>query len=391
MRVMVLGYTEVGKTYYLASLDLLRYNQGQRGFSLQPPDITERGRTQGDYKAATGDQEQVSIISTMSPEDDTLVLKQGAKSIEYIGITDIKGQALPADGDPEEAKKILEELKEPGSQLNQQESNQQELDQYDGLILFLQTPGSELLGKVQTPSSDGLPGKPTSLNEQLLQMLQFTSELLNKSTKEDKQVPLTLVLNKIDALPQAQGIRDTIESAEASLRSQLEQNGIERSEITRTWSAQKGEVISNIIKPLIETDEVEDIMKTFFAWIRNSKFKIPNRVFPCTSFGFDNVETKEVSSGDEKFVPKRKNLEPYGSAASFLWTIYTSLKAKELRDGAAGDPQAEDKLLDELLDDIRELHTSGQAYYDDDDPVWDLRSISDLYAHTLEGAGYVTG
>jgi hypothetical protein len=94
-------------------------------------------------------------------------------------------------------------------------------------------------------------------------------------------------------------------------------------------------------------------------------------------------------------VAKFDHLEAYGTAASFLWTIYAGLEtsgSKTVESLIKGTWRDRGHEAAELLEDIRELHTSGQAYFDDDEPVWALRDIDSLYAHRLqEGAGHVRG
>lgn len=348
MRVMILGYSGIGKTYYLASLFLLRDLSARRRFTLQHPNFEELDTVEDLSRTIVREQEGF-VPSNEGLQLSPMELQRGRDWIEGITFTDVEGQAVEPGRNPPMAREILRQL-----------------PQHDALILVVKIPGDE----VEFRES----------NRQLTQMLQFVRKRLDGPRwnffQRNENIPLALVLSKMDLLPQAQGIRSTIKSKVAGLRAQIEQRRIAPREVERTLMAQKGEVISDNIKHLIDTKEVEDLMAIFFSWIGEDSY-IPNRVFPCTSLGFDNAEANKYDRRTS--VAKLKRLESYGTAASFLWTIYARFKTSRSFLGS----RQRDYDADELLGDIRELHTSGQAYFDDDDPVWALRNIDNLYGHRI--------
>ena len=321
MRIMTLGYSNVGKTYFLGSLFKLSFETGQKGFSLQNQRFHDLGRLQDVYDTVT-EQKGGAISTTMGLQTAHMDLRKGVTPVITLELTDIEGQAL-----------------EPSRSTNSAEEIIDKIVQYDGLILLLEAPGDKV--------------KVNLAKMQLAQMLLFAGKVL----ENNRGIPVTLVLNKIDALPKAKGVRDNIEQVDADLRTKLKkQFPNDRKAVAQALRTQRGERIGSIVKPIIDTVEIDEILEQFFTWVTNTGgMQIPNRVFPCTSLGFDNSKANESDSST--FVADLASIEPYGSAAAFLWTIYARLNAQNNNSGLTkilgGDPIAKD-----LLVDIKELHTS---------------------------------
>jgi hypothetical protein len=209
-------------------------------------------------------------------------------------------------------------------------------------------------------------------------MLLFASRVL----ETNKGIPVGLILNKIDALSGAEGLKTAIDQVDENLRAKLKkQYPNDRKAVTQAIRLQRGEIVSSIIKPIIDTAEIDELLDQFFIWVTNTKnMQIPNRVFPCTSFGFDNAQENEADSST--MTAQLSSIEPFGTAAAFLWLIYARLRVRNDTPGLikvlGGDPMAND-----LLEDIKELFTSGKAYFDNSAMLWSLRNISNLYSDKL--------
>ena len=178
MRVMTLGYSTVGKTYFLGSLFKLSSETGQRGFSLQHKDFYKLGNFQDIYDTITT--EKVGAIgTTMGLKTAHMELRKGLSQVFDIEITDVEGQAIQPGRNEGTAEEIIEKI-----------------DEYDGLILILEAPGRPA-EKAKDKSSQEK-AQVAESKEQLNQMLRFAGEVLAKN----EGIPIALVLNKIDELPE---------------------------------------------------------------------------------------------------------------------------------------------------------------------------------------------
>lgn len=354
MRIMTLGFSTAGKTFYLGSLGKLSGNPGSKGFSLQAKDFINLNEIAKLYQIVAGDKEG-AISTTVDLRPHFLLLKQGADPVINIEITDIEGQALEPGRNTEIAEKIAKQI-----------------GNYDGLILFVEAP--------KTPRQCEV-GK-----FQLAQMLNFAGEVI----KRNKSIPMTLVLTKIDELPRAKEIipqlKEEVDKFEFNLRKQYNNFG----EIRRQSQSQKGSVVNKYVKDFINTMEIFELYDTFFRFLRPTRMEIPNKVFLCTSLGFKTLDGIDNTNLTLESYRQQQIYEPYGSAASFLWTIYASLSSQP-RESLAGlvEGMSIDSFKDNLLEEIRELHTSGQAYFtpENGEPqsdIFHLRNISNLRTHQIE-------
>jgi hypothetical protein len=356
MRIMTLGFENVGKTYYLASLHKLAFDLCSKGFSLQSRDFTEATDISGKYEVVAGGK-QGTIPTTNSIRPNLMVLKRGLNSLFDVEIADIEGQAMNPNKDRADvAKKIV------GS-----------IGSYDALILILEAPRN--LRECET------------CKLQLSQMFSFAGEVLKRSG----QVPMSLVLNKIDRLPRAKGITTAVEEEISDLQQDLiNKYGVGKfKQIDEKIKNQRGSVVNKYVKEAINTMEVYQICNTFFNFVKSTSQTIPNKVFLCTSIGFDrnenNLDVTDPHSSQSIY-------KPYGSAASLLWTIYASLMTQP--QGKAESIMRNlklDSLTNDLLDDVRELYLRGDAYFDPDavnedakNSIWSLRNISNLRSHSIE-------
>ncbi|MFN6529744.1 GTPase domain-containing protein [Nostoc sp. ChiSLP03a] len=355
MKFMVLGFSGVGKTFYLGSLFKLRYDIGPRGIALQDKNFTEKSWIGNTHEIMTGI-EVGSISSTMGLIDSSMVLTKGMDQIVDIEITDVEGQALNQKSGSQTAQKLISTIED-----------------YDGLILIVKAPRN--LQEAERSK------------EHLGQMLNFAREAL----KGNERIPMALVLNQIDLLPELHRIKPRLEEELEKLEAELDNKyGGNYSLIEQQLRIRKGEVVNKFVKPAVNTRAVFQVYHTFFRFIKATKLIVPNKVFPCTSLGF--VNTGDTLDFATYLAESGQIYEPYGSAASFLWVIYARLKTlpkvrlMEIMPNEAGS----NLLVDDLLEDIRDLHTSGKAYFDPDQNnptksgIWSLRNISLLESHTMQ-------
>lgn len=350
---MVLGFSGVGKTFYLGSLFKLRYDIGPRGIALQDEDFTSETHLDKAYDNMVG-RESGLIPSTMGLIDSSMLLTRGMDKIFEIAITDVEGQALDPKKSSETSQKLISEI-----------------DDYDGLILIVKAPKN--LQEAEKSKAE------------LGQMLSFAREAL----KGNERIPMTLVLNQVDLLPELQGVRPRMEEEIGRLEEELERKYKNNySVIEQQLRVKKGEIINKFMKPAMNTRAIFQVRDIFFKFIRATKFPVPNRVFPCTSFGFVNENSSlELAT---YLAETGQTYEPYGGAASFLWTLYARLKSLpkvRLIEIVSNDFGS---LPDDLLEDVRDLHMSGRAYFDPEEDgasrnnIWSLRNISSLESHSLE-------
>jgi len=344
MEIMLIGYTESGKTYFLGSLFKLAHEVGSQGFSIEHQKFQEIGDPEKIYSVVAGHKQGV-ISSTMMDAESMkrsewkpapLVLAKNKISQLPVGVADIEGQAIRAGGNVEIAGQLIEMIPD-----------------YDGFIIVVDAPSNR--------------EKLEQSSRQLSQALNFVLEISNKNKK--KKAVVSLLLNKIDLLKEASGLRAKIEEKRKEFRDNLIQKGVKIRDIPRMERSQLGQFINPLIKPVIETVDNYQLVELFFT-LMGKETSNPSMVFPCSNLGFDNEKTH---------VNSVKQLEPYGTSAAFLWTIYAVLKSQEQKSGVLGLLKP-DKIADELLKDITEIYTSGRAYFDDDDNLWSLRNIGRLYA-----------
>lgn len=321
MKIMLLAYSMSGKTHFIGSLFRLGFDSGFEGFTVRPKNFNEGGRIQEIVKAI----EENKVLTTMGIKVTELVLKQGVNKMVDVDIADIEGQAVQPD----------ERTKDTGDKIYKTAA------EYDGFIILVDAPETE--------------AQQNKANQELAQTVDFIHDVLNKK----ENVPVVLVLNKIDLLPGSEGLSAKITKLRRELDAKYSANPRQANRAKRT---ELGEMVSPLITPLIRTIPVYAVIKQFFLRLRGKR--IPNKVFVCTNIGFDNVDGTQ--------------LNPYGTGAAFLWTIYANLRSQQQQDGITG--QAEES-IEKLLSDIRTQYTSGHAYFNDDEKFWSLRNIGYLYGN----------
>jgi len=339
MKIIVLGFTTVGKTYFLASLHTLFFEVGKNGFKFHHTDFIEEGTIEKMYSVLEGTDPNKAIPGTVRAQLVEMTLRQGNTPVTQVDVWDTEGESIEAGRKPEEARKVLEWTKE-----------------CDGFIFVLETPSNRMTTQ--------------KCLKQLAQMQLFVSEALQNNS----EIPVCLVFNKLDLLPQVQGIRAKYEKEEEQLKRELMSKGYSPHQLNLQLKTKRGELISKFVKPFImQSTELFDVIASFCDWIKSSGGEIPNRIFPCTSLGFDNTQLNQAT-----FVAKEGEIMPYGTAAAFLWVLYARNKMQR---GLSGILNSSNSFADKLLEDITELHISGKAYFDNDYKLWSVRNIGNLHAH----------
>jgi GTPase SAR1 family protein len=343
LRIMTLGYSGVGKTYFLGSLFKLAFDVTPNGFTVRPKDFTDKNNIETIYQVINDDAEG-SIGTTVKTQHANMVLKRGIDTLFNLQITDIEGQAL-----------------QPGQSIETAREIQGMISNYDGLILIIKAPRDAK--------------ECMKYKNQLAQMLDFAGILLSKNTN----VPIALVINQIDALPHLIGVKDKIEEELKQLKTELQQKHSKRRQVRQELKARRGEIVNKFVDKAIETDEIDEIVEIFYNWIRNTNAKIANRIFPSTSIGFDNAT--ESSTDVTTFIAK-EDLEPYGTLAAFLWVLYARISmGKDDETFASKFLRKLDgkELSEKLIEDIRHIHTSGNAYYSKETPEFIIRNLNNIF------------
>jgi hypothetical protein len=109
-KIMLLGYSGVGKTLYLGSLHKLGYDTGKNGFALINKEFYKSGKI-GEIHDGVIASELGEISTTKGIIKANMVLKKGLEEIIDVEIFDIEGQAIEPGLNIENAKKIISTLK----------------------------------------------------------------------------------------------------------------------------------------------------------------------------------------------------------------------------------------------------------------------------------------
>ncbi|PSB11227.1 hypothetical protein C7B76_23475 [filamentous cyanobacterium CCP2] len=348
MKLMTLGYSNVGKTYLLGSLFKLSYDIGSNGFSLQSKVFNETTNIQTVFGIVSGGDRSAAVVpTTVDIRSSSMVLKKGLNTLFDIEVTDIEGQALEPGRNVEVAEKILDKIIE-----------------YDGLLLVLEAPQTNTESEIA--------------KQHLGQMLNFAGQALSRNEK----IPITLIINKVDRLNKTKDVRRRTDEEIAEIKAELVRKypgNLGR--VTKEMRFREGAIVNRYIRDAVNSFEIFDICETFFNFIRNTSLPIPCKVFLSTSFGFGCPGTDKI----DNYLGENGLYKPYGSGAAFLWTIYARLKSQSIGafdSDVVGIPL--ESLTSELLEDITELHSKGRSYFDpennDPDNIWALRNVSNLRA-----------
>jgi hypothetical protein len=116
---------------------------------------------------------------------------------------------------------------------------------------------------------------------------------------------VVLIINKIDAMPGAEGLKKKFEQERQEIEAKYNNNHKRR---TNALKNELGARVNAHVAKFIEPDnELHDLIDLFYRYLKGSQ--VPNRVFLCTSVGFGYEEGKSA-------------LNPYGTCAAFLWAVY---------------------------------------------------------------------
>jgi hypothetical protein len=342
MRIIVLGYSNIGKTYYLGSLFRLRIDLGPNCFSIRHKDIISTGKLQDVYDVLSH-QKRGSIGTTVTTQDIRLVFQQGVDDLFNLVLTDIVGQSI-----------------EPGRNVELGRELLQKIPDYDGILLFLKAPEGE--------------AELEKCKNELAQLMDLSGILLQKK----ENIPVGLVITQLDKLTRLQGIKEVIDEEVDSAKADIMAEGInDYLLINDKVKALKGEITNKYVRKAMMSQELIEIISIFQRRIEHSKNKIAYRIFPATSFGFDNATT---NPNDNQSQISASFPSPYGTTASFLWMIYAIMKLKEKDEQFVSRIlKGKKTLANKVLEDISDLYIGGKAFYDNNSSIWNLRNIGDLF------------
>ena len=314
LKIMTLGYTTTGKTYYLGSINNLRRGTKPHCFTLQADDYTKINTIQK-ISLIMRNQTHAAVPGNVRVTHTMMKFQRSMKELFAVDFVDVEGEAIEAGKNSEVAQMIINEIGE-----------------CDAVVLLLKVPtNTKEVGECL---------------DQLPQLFNFSKEVLKKKSN----TPIVLIINQIDVLPKAQGISKRIEEAIKSHKKDVKGVG-QREQYEKQLEVKRGEASQLLLKDIFYTDEIYQIIDQFTNWVRNSDYRFPNRIFFSSSIGFDNTTPNSI---DEKtLIAKTGDIKPFGSIASLLWTLYATLIIEEDRKEQFG---LEDNLLDQLLDDCRYLH-----------------------------------
>jgi len=99
---------------------------------------------------------------------------------------------------------------------------------------------------------------------------------------QNREIPLELILNKIDAFPEAKVIGENVSKEEEKMEKELRQSkNLPEYEIDKIMESKRGQILGRLVRPAVETKWNYRLIRQFFTWIRASGGQIPNRVFPA--------------------------------------------------------------------------------------------------------------
>jgi len=247
MNIITLGYSNIGKTYFMGSLFKLSFELCRKGFSLQHRNFKELGNIEDVFTVISGNKPGMIPTSKKLKTSDMLLSKGFTTVVEDVKLIDIEGQAIVAGQNTDMANKIEESI-----------------NGCDGLFLVLQSPKN-----IQETEES---------QRQLAQMINFSKEVLN----QNREIPVALILNKLDDLPEAKVIGENVSKEEEKMEKELRQSkNLPEYEIDKIMESKRGQILGRLVRPAVETKWNYRLIRQFFTWIRASGGQIPNRVFPA--------------------------------------------------------------------------------------------------------------
>ena len=333
LKIITLGYSNSGKTYYVGSLNKLQYEVGPNAFKIVGKDIVTVSRIEEIYRILTNEIEGAYIPSTNKMDQIPLTFQQGRDNLFDVEITDIVGQGTQAGRNDDQARALIDKIKS-----------------YDAIIIFVKSPNN----------SD----EAYSARAELTRLVNLANILLAKK----RGVPVAVVMTQIDKLSSLHKIKNEIEKEVKQYEDEFRNNPDKYFEIENKLKFIRGEIVNPIVAEAMKATDITGLVRHFEQIIKG-KNPVPYRIFPATSLGFDNSVFNPF--GTESAVTKQ--LYPYGTIASFFWLIYACSK---LNPNRRLDP---DFNPDDLLGDVTDLFTSGQAFHDPNSSMFNLRNLSDLH------------
>lgn len=330
-KLLTLGYSESGKTYYLGSLHQMRSGRGPHLFSIRSEDNAVQTKIEEIYEVLIKTKSGI-IGTTPKIESGKIVFKKKQTPLINIEITDIYGQASKSGKDVAAARLLIKTI-----------------PSQDGVAIFIQTPKNDK--------------EYNSAIEQLNRHLDLTENLINGKRK----IPIALILTQLDKLESLNGLNEEVErqvnefKAQYSYESEIPKQGVI---FTKT------DTINSFVKEVVDSEYVNDIVEHFYSHLKGYD-NVARRVFPSSSLGFDNAIRNPAGGVTE--VAKDGKLSPYGNILSFLWTIYAFNKLNPGRIVENDSFKSSD-----LLEEMHYLFATGQAYDDKSSPIWNSRNIADL-------------
>jgi len=354
LKIVILGYSQVGKSYYKASLGELTNNTGPEGFKIEDEKILSSSillkyakvLKLGNTDSKIEKEEEGKIPSTVGIPHSLMKLFKANTEIMKIDIIDIEGQALVKDSGEEKretGKKIIKLI----------------VERSNGIVIMLKTP---------------INSKETlSCKEQLHNMLSIISKMLEK-----RSIPIALVLNQIDRLADLQELGNVLKEIKKESYEDIQK---ERSVITNKY-----------IEKAINNSEIFQVIREFQIYVNNSAVDFSNGIFIASNIGFKS--THQENSND------KINEDSFGGPASFLWLIYENMKKK--RDELKNSNKYIKEILNFfyiktrcyeyyeymaecLLKDIRYLYEIGKAYYNESDETFNNKIFNDKQFDKVDG------
>jgi hypothetical protein len=347
MKILLIGFSESGKTYFLGSLPSLKKNTGESE-SLYVRDKTPN-ITNGihDYYDTINGTKEGAIPTTTGHRNIDLVFQHGVVERFNITITDIEGQSV-------ESKKEGEESKiEKGEQLYKRI----EAGEFHGVFILMKSPETEI--------NDGGPDTKFKLYEtQLSRMVDFIIPLIRYNLR----MPIALLFTQIDELYEMTGIIDevkrlaNIEFAKKNTSDLSEKHKIEKLDEI------KSEVLNDKISELVKPKTPINLLTESFISQTGRPSVIENltvsKPFLCSVLGFDNSKDNPADKADEKTKIAKQTISPYGVKAAFLWMIFKIVQLNK-NNRTLFKPYWPDEFNETTIkDEIHVLYTNGECFSD---------------------------
>jgi GTPase SAR1 family protein len=336
IKILIIGYSDAGKTYFLGSLNSLSFKRVSAQYSIMDRDFIDDLFIEETYEIISGLKEGV-VYTSSAHRDIDIIFKQGANNLFDIKITDVEGQGVEPKKKPASGSVIAKKIPD-----------------YDGVIV---------LSRVPVDAND-FQKKQAELNH----LITILNSLLTKETP----VPIALGFTQIDAHPLLHGLAgaDGIKKEVEQYRKELEKKG-QLHDLDSKLKDHQIERVNYYISDMLQQSRIHLLVEHFrdgIAQSLESDNKKLFKPFPCSVFGFDNCidNPKDIIKPSELRRPTKiakRGLEPYGTRAAFLWLVY---KIVQLRrgDGTLFSRFLPDTFEEAIVGTISDLFNNGEAYHD---------------------------